>query len=220
MPATLREARVTDQVTAAANITVNLPASVQTGDYVLISLVANGGTITTALTGWTLIDSELVQSNPKHAVWGRLRVGGDPATVVITKTNVASTAIALAIQGVDQTTPVDVISTGGTNSTGSTTMTAADMTTLTANTLLVLFGGINSTSQTIGPGTSGMTEVAEVTTASAKRQAAYTEARAATGATGTRTVVAGSGSLAWTAIMLAIRSAAATTQRRRLLMML
>ena len=213
MTAAIRATQETLVTPAAVNITVTLPASAQIGDYMLISLLTNGGTTTLPVAGWTTIDTEVVQANPRHHVLGRLRQSGDPTTVGITVTSVTKTAIAVAVSNVDQVTPVDVISTGGTNSTGSGTMTAADMTTTVADTLLVYFGGANSSSATFTPGASGMTEVVE--TSAVKKQALYTQTIAAAGATGTRAAACSSNTIAWTAIMLALRPGAAPPATRQ-----
>jgi hypothetical protein len=206
MAITINDERETLVTPAAANITVNLPVGVANGDYVIVSVLSNAGTITSPPAGWTNIDTEYVQSNPKHAVFGKFWATGDPTTVTVTVTSVTKTAIAACFSGVDPTTPLDVISAGGTGSTNSNAITAATMTTVTANCMLVFFAGINSSSQTFGA-TAGTANL-QIETSAVKRQGMYLETLGAAGATGTRVAAASSSSLAWTAIMLALRPAA------------
>lgn len=191
---------------AAVNFNALLPVGVTNGDYVIISLLTNGGSATVPPAGWTTLDTETAQSNPKHYVIGKFWATGDPTTINIIGTSVTKTSIAASFSGVDPTTPIDVTSAGGTNSTGSNAITAASMTTTVANAMLVFFAGINSSSQTFS-GTADTSNL-EIETSGVKRQGLYLETLGAAGATGTRTASASSSSLAWTAVMLALKPAA------------
>jgi hypothetical protein len=203
---TVRAVREDINSSAAADHTANIPATAQTGDLVVIALANNAGTQTLPPTGWTVVETEYTQANPKYGVIYRVRQGGDPSSVTLTKSAVNSTSITLVIQANNGgTLSLDGTPTKGTDSTNSNAMTAASVTTTVDDTLLIYGGAINSSTQSLNP-TGAMTEAFE--TSGTKKQSLNWEAFATAGATGTRTLVASSSSLAWASVLFAVKEVA------------
>lgn len=218
MAPTFRSATQDINSTAAANHTANIPVDAATGDLIVVALASNGGTITVPPTGWTNVETEFTQANPKYAVIYRVRQAGDASSVTITKTAVNSTSITVVIQpGAGETLSLDGTPTKANNSTGSNVMTVGAITTTVTNTLLVACQAVNSsTSAQTAP--AGMTERQETT--GTKKQSVNTQAIAATGSTGTRAGAAASSTLAWAAIMFAVKGVAGGATVRRYLAVL
>lgn len=200
---------VETQVTpAAVNITVTKPTGLSDGDYVVISLALNGGSLSAAPTGFTLLFSELTQANPKLYVYHKyITSAAGEGAWTFTATSVTKTAIAHALVGVDPTTQIDAAVVKATNSTGSNAMTVAGVTTVTPGAVVLYIGAVNSSSATLNRDAS-TTQLWE--TAGVKKQEMDYEDRPSSGATGSRTMVASSGTLAWAAGMVGIRPASSS----------
>lgn len=208
MAITERTAVETQVTPAATNITVTKPTGLADGDFVVISLALNGGSLSAAPTGFTLIFSQITQANPRQYVYGKyITSAAGEGAWTFTATSVTKTAIAQAYIGVDATQSLDVAAQTASNSTGSNVMTVPSVTTVTPGAWLIYAGALNSSSATLTPPT-GMTETLE--TAGIKKQSLNRETIAAAGATGTRAAVASSATLAWAAGMFALRPAGAS----------
>ena len=129
------------------NITIAKPTGVITGDLMLVN-IAKGGNRTTApsLAGWTLINGVNLGGTSATQRYGavlyRVATAGEPANYTFALgagTDSASGGI-VAFSGVDTTTPFDV--TPGTISVqpSQTAVVATGITTVTANTAIVMFG--------------------------------------------------------------------------------
>lgn len=206
MAITRRTAVETINSTAVGSYTITKPTGLADNDFAILYIAMNGGTFTSPPTGFTLIKNELTQSNPKYLIYGKYitSVAGE-GTWTVTHSLVNSTTIAQAYSGVDATTQIDVTPLSGTNSTGSNTMTVAQVTTTVNDCLLIYGAAINSSSNALSP-PAGMTE--DLETSGTKKQCADFESRPTAGATGSRAGAAVSNTLAWAAIMFALRPAA------------
>ena len=137
----------TTSTSTNTNITINKPTGVITGDLMLVN-IAKGGNRTTApsLAGWTLIDGVNLGGGGATQRYGavlyKVATAGEPVNYTFALgagTNSASGGI-IAFSGVDATTPFDV--TPGTISVqvSQTGVVATSITTVTANTAIVMFG--------------------------------------------------------------------------------
>src|SRR4051812_16863577 len=175
-----------------ATITPGTPAGLVATDIVVATLGFGGGTGVTVTppSGWTLIkrtDSTTVHG--AAAYWAL----GNVASFAFGLTGLVGTvaAIAAAYSGVDNSTPMDATGVGQVNA-SSGTVTAPSITTVTANTQLVVFGQtFDAAAANVGTWTAvfgavrgsvglrGATNSVSVAIADG--------AQAATGATGTKT---------------------------------
>jgi hypothetical protein len=185
-------ADATSSSTAAAGslISINRPASAVPGDL-LVVFVSDAGTtaVTPDQAGWTLIRTD--QSHNAwitQGLWYRWAGAGDPATYSFTKSNPKADMVAamLRITGANTTNPVDVSAGNSQGGTVSTTITAPSVTTTVANTLLLTFASTTD-GNTYTPA-AGMTEQVDYTSGRWMSEQVATQAIAAAGATGTRTI--------------------------------
>lgn len=212
MAITQRTPAVSAPGVSATSITVTKPTGLADGDFVWIQLVANGGsgTISSAPAGFTTEQIGTV-SNPRLHIAYKLiaNAAGEGAwTFSYASGSVVRTAIAHALVGVDQTTPLDTAIGEANGPSGSDVMTVSGLTTVTNDALLLYGQAVNSSSSAQTP-PSGMTLIAETTT---KRSALSYEDRPTAGATGSRSGAAASNSLAWAAYMVAVRPATASAE--------
>lgn len=209
MAASVRSSSKFESNGSVTSGTVPLPTGWQPGDVVLLgcSLVASSGTITGPGAGWSTEVASFHSSastSASHAVFRRVMQAGDanPA-VACSSGRLAVTAV--AIQGADSTTPIDVTATFDTNSGVSfPSVRASSITPVTNNCLLITFhagrNGTNSATTTYAPDASE-TEVIEadsanVTTANTSNASieAAQLALGTAGATGTKTATVTSSS--------------------------
>lgn len=191
--------------TAGTIVSPAYPAAVNANDVCILHCSQNGGTAPSTLTGWTLVFRETTVSNPKISVWIRVCDGSeDGATVDVTVGGVVARASILRFSGVDTTTPQDVAAATLSRETNSTSVVIPEVTTVTADTVLVYTGASNSSTATF-TGPAGSTERFDY--GANKSGFGYTEPRPATGATGTRTVTSTSNTAA-SAVLIALRPAA------------
>lgn len=188
---------------ASTGLTITKSASLADGDVVYIFLAMNGGTMTSGPTGFTQIALETTQANPKCYVYRKVITSASgEGSWDFTTSSVTKTAISITLRNVDNTTPEDATITQATNSTSSNAMTVAEVTTVTDDALLLYSAMMNSSTNAQAPPV-GMYQVSETT--DTKRQSLAWEARPSLGATGSRTGVAQSTSLAWGAFLIAVR---------------
>lgn len=169
MAATVRSSAVAQTNTATATISVPLPTGWQVGDvcYIAVMITVAGPSITTP-AGWTAVVTAFSPSGSASAlfaVYRRVLQGGDTDPVVISSTSARRSALSVAIQGADTTTPEDVTPTTDVNtSVAYPDVRAPSITTVTAGCLLLTFnatrnGGTSSTMSFAPP--AGMAEVTE-----------------------------------------------------------
>lgn len=127
------------------NLAIARPAGVVAGDIMLVN-IAKGGNRTTnpSSSGWILIDGRsLAGGTERHgAVLYKIATATEPANYTFALgggTNSASGGI-IAFSGVDNTTPFDVPSTIISVQPSQTTVVATSITTVTANTAIIMFG--------------------------------------------------------------------------------
>ena len=192
----------TANTSATTSHVVNKPAGVAAGDVVLIGISFNGtpGTLTWP-SGFNASGPNTGQSNPKVYMAYKKLDGTEGSTFTITSVNsVTSGMVACAYTGVDGTTQMDatpVISDGA----AATSATVTGITTVTANTMLVVMIGINSGTTTITENDAKVTEIVEI---GGKKGEMDDGAIAGTGATGTIAYNFGA-SRAWGAVVMALR---------------
>lgn len=223
MAATVRATAVAVTDTATATIAVPLPTGWQANDvcYIGLTCTVAGGTITTP-AGWTAVVAQFASAGSASAItacFRRVLQAGDTSPVTVTTTSARRTAISVAVQGADTTTPEDATPTSDTNSGVSyPSVRCPSITTVTAGALLLCFaatrnGTISNVMSWAPP--SGMNEEVEQDNASAASSTCGIELSSLTlgaaGATGTQTatVTFGSGTnSAPTGMTIAVRPAA------------
>jgi hypothetical protein len=177
-------------------IAVTVPSATEIGDQIIVAVCVRSNLASTTVTepsGWTLVRSD-DRSTPSvlTAVYRRTAQSGDASTAFTwTLSNSQRCGIVCAVySGVDEAAPVDT--SGAQANAASTTITAPSITTSVTDTMLIgLFSTTTNTTMT-----TGMTERAEdgstfATAGSNCRVMLAEEARAASGATGTRTATQG-----------------------------
>jgi Ig-like domain CHU_C associated/PKD-like domain len=155
------------------NITINKPVGVVLGDIMLVT-IAKGGNRTTdpSLAGWTLIDGVSLGGGTQRngAVLYKIATAAEPANYTFSLgfgTNSASGGI-VSFSGVNTTTPFDVGPGTISVQPNQTGVDATSITTVTANTAIIMFGqaaGSNPTWNTLAWNTTspgGLTELFDV----------------------------------------------------------
>lgn len=173
--------RGTSAGTLSGGTVANLPAGVQAGDVLAVSLAVGGGS-PAAPSGWTR--SQDVPGITSHALYTRVAAGGDSFTLGAGVTGVYH---AFAVSG------GSAVDTTGSAPTG----TAPSVTTTAANDVLVQ--SYMGTGAALGVQTGGGVTVAETTNAGVRMISAYRTVPSA-GATGTN-----SSANAETAVVLAVK---------------
>jgi hypothetical protein len=185
-------ADITSGNTSAAAYTIGIPrpASTASGDL-LIAMVADAGTVavTPDQAGWTAIRTD--QSHNEwmtQALWYRWAGASEPANYTFTKPNPKADMIGaiVRITGANVTSPIDAHAGNGQGGTVSTAITAPSVTTTVANTLLLTFASTTG-ANTYTPA-AGMTERLDFTIGKWASEQVASEAIAATGATGQRSI--------------------------------
>lgn len=190
--------------TAATTWNVPYPATIVSGDLLVLHISSNGGAATSP-SGWTVIYNETTLTNPKGGMWIKVATGSESGNLAVTMASSTGNAQMFLYTGVDTTTPQDATATTYSNSVNSNTVIPA-ITTVTANTMLVYCNSANSSTVTMtAPGTERVDHGALGGTGT-KAGALYDEAVAGTGSTGTRTITLSAGRANWGA-MIALRPA-------------
>jgi hypothetical protein len=187
---------VTAPVTCATcnSITATMPTGWKSGDLFITSVSWNTNTATlTAPSGWVQIDSNITTGSFAQADFYRYATSGDPNSYNFTfSTNTALAMISTAeFQGVDQTTPIDV-STTGVSSNGTTHNAPSVTTTVAQDMLFDIWSWNTGTTATTITGT--MTKIWDAQSGNASTNvsgAAGYELLGLAGASGTRTVTSG-----------------------------
>lgn len=136
-----------------ASITINKPAGITVGDLMLADIAqgtnksesTNPLNINPTCSGWTLISSVYLNGkvNRKGTVLYKIAVASDVTatnyTFALDADNDSASGAIIAFSGVDTTTPFDVMP-GTINTNDSATVTATSITTVTANTAIVMLG--------------------------------------------------------------------------------
>lgn len=136
-PPSVRAAGAQASTTGGA-VTVPLPAGLTEGDYMLILLETAASFNVAQPTGWTVIGRVFRSSSCELAVFGKL-AGASESSPVTGAGNDHCVARMLAIQGVNQSTPVDVIAlgTGGPPGAAETPFSCVGVTTTVDNALVI-----------------------------------------------------------------------------------
>jgi hypothetical protein len=182
--------------------TCSPPSGIANGDLLVGIIVGLYQDITSnaALSGWTHKHS-FVSGETRFSILYKYASGESGNYAFGMAGALFTSGVVLRITGaVTSGDPFDVIGAGSSGL--STTATAASVTTTVANTLLLWIAGWVNGGTTLSGNPSGMTEHVEATIL-----AVYSEAIAATGATGTRAGTI-SNSEDWGAILMAIKEPA------------
>ncbi len=168
------------------SMSVAAPSPMTAGDVIVASVSVRGQPIITQPTGWDMVQFDRNGNSLSSAVYSHVVGANEPTSYVWQFSKASSaTAILMAFNGVDATTPVDVA--GGQSNSKSTTVAAPSVTTTSQGaTLLGLFSIANGS--TFTPPT-GMTEVDDLTASSARyliSGEAASEVLTTVGPTGTR----------------------------------
>jgi hypothetical protein len=202
--------------------TVTLPAGVGAGDYtiIIVALNASSGSISTP-SGWTNILASTATVNGstagKFAVFYRKWQSGD-GSVAVTTTSGRVGAVAIRVQGADQTTFVDTTSSVSQLASSITVHTAPTLTPTTTN-FMCIFGGRNATNGVFmtpwGSLQSGLTKIAETSGKSTSQTNAGIlltyESVTANSATGTRTASSPATATGSLAFSFSLKEAAGST---------
>jgi PKD repeat protein len=175
---------------SSGNPVISYPAGVAAGDLLIIQyMVGNSSTVATTPSGWTLLLGPTATSDgsqPARAyAYYRVAGGSEPSSVTFAHTGSSGQAggIMSAYTGADPATPINVSTTAGTETSG-TTQTAPSVTTTVANTRLLHMYWI--TGNTTVTQNAADTERYDTTWAAVFETLEVADkAQAATGATGT-----------------------------------
>ncbi len=135
----------TTSTSTNTNLTINKPAGVVTGDFMLVNIgKAGNDTAAPACAGWTLISGLNLggTTNRYGAVLYKRAGAAEPANYTFTLgggTNSASGGI-VAFSGVDATVPFDVTPAAILVQPSQTGVVATSITTVTANAAIIMFG--------------------------------------------------------------------------------
>ncbi len=215
-----RGTATTASVLNNASLVVNKPAGVVAGDLMIANLVqVNSLTPPTAPAGWTLIDQRSLagMTNRYASVFYKVAGGSEGANytfTVPTGATVRATGGIVAFSGVDSVTPFDV--TPGTirvNPSGN--CTANGITTVSANTVIVMLGqAANSgpawSAWTTATSPGALTEILDYQAGATTSIGAAWALKAAAGATGNGTATLSGGGQRNGGILLAIRPGVTT----------
>lgn len=190
---TLRQSSSNFSAAADSTPIGNKPTGTANGDALFACVFTNGSgtnpTITTVPSGWTLLDTTTSSTNVRMSVYWKIAASEPTTWSWGTSGNVAWIVQVTAVQNPgDAVTPTDV--SGIQANASSANVVAPSVTTTLANGLMVGFFGTHITTTFTPDGS--MTEVQDAQCSSLASLETAWEARASTGATGTRTAVAGS----------------------------
>lgn len=192
----------------ATSVVYTTPASATTGRLIVLTFFQNASGTFTLPAGFTSVLDTTLAARHLCIAW-KIAVAGDASAA----RTISSTATgqwagwAHVYDGADATSPIPLVSTPNSGTMSTTAIIANGVTISVANSVLAAFfylpawGGVTFT------GPTGMTQ--RISSAGADSMLFADEARAATGATGTRTATAGSSVSAWGAVSFQISPAAA-----------
>lgn len=204
-----RTPTVDNKGTASLSHAVTIPTGLANGDVVYIALSTNAASVSAGPTGFTaLVTLTTPVNNPRLFLYRKVitNAAGESGWSFSLSTSVASGSVTQAFTGVDNVTPEDVTAVTANGSTGSNACTAASITTVTNNALLLYGFSVNSSTSAL-TAAAGMTEIGE--TASGKKVELDSELFPTAGATGSRAGSAASSTLAWYSFLLALRPSVA-----------
>jgi hypothetical protein len=184
--------------TAATSLRMARPDGVVAGDVLVSCVTLNGGTVssTGAPAGWTPLASLTSLANPKVYGYYKVATGTEPTDYSWTTSSTTAGGVIARYSGAaGPDTPASTAS-GGAASSG----TVGQVTTTTANAMLVGCMGLNSASATLSS-PAGMTEVVET---GARRFELADGLQPAAGGSGTRTWTF-SGAREWAGWLVALR---------------
>jgi hypothetical protein len=189
---------------ASTTATADMPASIAPGELLLAQVTPNTDTPITSDHGYTLIPGAEALAGGKLAVFYKVAGASETACTFTLGSSTASAVALFRVSGaLTSGDPSDVTPSTVGSSAGSNSATVPSITTVTPETLLLLFSSINAVEAFAIP--SGMSEHYD-SGASARTVALHYETRATAGATGTRlSDPTGSGRIM--AVMLAIKPA-------------
>lgn len=192
--------------TAATTWNVPYPSTVNANDLLVLHVIDSGATITTP-TGWTAIVSD-----GRGGMFIKKATGSETGNLAVTIGSSTGDAMMFSYTGVDTTTAQDATATSITNGVTPTgTIVIPSITTVTANTMLVYCCWQGGSGTDTGPaGSTERVDQGALGGTNFEPGALYDEARAATGATGTRTITIAGGSVINTGAMIALRPATGT----------
>jgi hypothetical protein len=169
--------------TAATSLRLARPDGVVAGDVLVSCVTLNGGTVSSsgAPAGWTSLASLTSLANPKVYGYYKVATGTEPADYSWTTSSTTGGGVIARYSGAAGPDTPSSTASGGAASSG----TVGQVTTTTANTMLVGCMGLNSASATLSS-PAGMTEVVE------------TGARRFELADGLQPTAGGSGTKTWT----------------------
>ncbi|MBN9609083.1 MAG: hypothetical protein BGO26_14220 [Actinobacteria bacterium 69-20] len=183
------------QGSPVTSITMTVPSGTVVGDILLadVSFNAGQGTSVTPPAGWTLVRSDLPDSNSGNWLYSRVATAEDPGKNYTWSngTSSQSSGTIVAYSGVNSTTPFDapVAGTAFVPPPISTTIDAPSVTAATAPSTLVVFVAVKQGGTISTP--TGMTPREQVF--KSVSVAAFEQNISATGATGVRTATKGAG---------------------------
>lgn len=135
----------TSATTTNANLTINKPAGVTTGDLMIVNIAKVGNNTTSpSLAGWTLINGvSLAGGTARYgAVLYKVATAseGTNYTFALGAGTTSAVGSIVTFSGVDGTTPFDVANGTISVQASQTTVAAASKTTVTANAAVIMFG--------------------------------------------------------------------------------
>ena len=207
----------TSGTTTNNSLTINNPSDVVSGDFMVVDIAQVGNnTNAPTSTGWTLINgTSLAGGTARYgAVLYRKADGTEGTSFTFTLGTGTTSAVGtiVAFSGVDGTTPFDVTPGSISVQASQTGVAATTITTVTANTAVIMFGMAAASAptwsgwSTTSPGT--LTEIADFQATSASVGAAWAS-KATAGATGAGAAIL-SGAERNGGILIALRPAVPT----------
>jgi hypothetical protein len=159
-PGTIRRESVSTLLTSTASTTRTLskPAGTTPGDLLVSCLTLTGGSVTAAPAGWSPIASVTGASNPRVFGYYKVATASEPADYTWTTTSVTGSAGIARYSGASG---LDGAATSDASNIAATSAALPEVTTTTANVMLVGCMGINSGSTTI-TAPSGLTQAWEL----------------------------------------------------------
>ena len=147
--------------TAATTLRIPAPSGVAAGDVLVSCVALNGGSIGSAggPSGWTLLASQTSLANPKVYGYFKVATGTEPADYAWTTSSTTSGGVISRYSGAAGLDTTASAASGAAALSG----TVGQVTTTTANAMLVGCMSVNSSSATLSS-PAGMTEVAETGT--------------------------------------------------------
>lgn len=201
-PPTLRSAS-SAAANASTTLAISKPAETASGDVLVAEVASRGGAAISAPKGWTEIRNTSKGTSERMTTFYKVANGEEPASYTFTSTDAFGKSGGIATwDHVDAKSPI--VTSSGNTGTG-TTITASGVTTLEPETALMAVAGINDQTTATPPG--GFTERWDVASAGTFKSTSEssTALQAAAGASGSKTITAGSAGGGWEAQLIALR---------------